>query len=123
MAKQIKSETGYSFKLEKDFEKWLSKNHSTSTGIWVYMYKKDSGIKAISNAELIDTLLCYGWITGPAKKENDNYILWWVCQRKHNSLWSKLNMKHAERLIKEKRMKPSGMAEIEKAKANGQWHI
>ncbi len=122
MVKQIKSGTDFSFKSEKDFETWLSKNHDTSTGIWVCMYKKDSGIKTISNSELIDVLLCYGWITGPAKKGNESCVLWWVCPRKKNSLWSKTNIAHAEKLIKDKRMKPSGTAEIETAKANGLWY-
>ena len=115
------SELGFSFGLAKDLENWLSKNHTKSDGIWVRMYKKFSGVKSINSSELIDALLCYGWITGPAKKGDETYVLWWVCPRKRNSSWSKKNMEHAKRLINDRRMKPSGMAEIEKAKADGRW--
>ena len=110
-----------SFRSGRYFERWLSKNYDKSNGIWVRMYKKNSGVKAISGPELLDVLLSYGWITGPARKGNEKYALWWVCPRRKNSIWSKINVGHAKRLIKEGKMMPSGMTEIEKAKANGRW--
>lgn len=110
-----------SFRSMNVFEKWLLKNHQTSSGIWVRLYRKDSAVRTISTADLIDVLLCYGWITGPAKKGTENSILWWICPRKENSSWSALNIRYAKRLIKEGRMSPAGMGEIRKAKANGYW--
>ncbi len=119
--KKNDSEVNFSFESVNDFENWLSENHTKSNGIWVRIYKKNSSVKSIKGSELIETLLCYGWITGPAKKNGESYVLWWVCPRRKNSGWSKINIGHAERLVKDKRMKPSGMAEIEKAKADGRW--
>lgn len=119
--KKNNSEVGFSFKSGKDFENWLSENNTKSNGIWVRIYKKDTKVEAVIGSELIDVLLCYGWITGPARKGNESYILWWVCPRRRNSIWSKINIGHAERLTKDKRMKPSGIAKIEKAKADGRW--
>lgn len=122
MAKTFNTKPDLSFLSGEDFEKWLSKNHAASRGIFVRLYKKSSGVQGIKTAALIDALLCYGWITGPAKKgDDDSYVLWWVCPRKKHSLWSKVNINRAERLIRDKRMKPPGMIEIESAKADGRF--
>lgn len=52
------------FKSPKSFETWLEKHHDKSTGIWMKIYKKDSGIKTITYAEALDVALCFGWIDG-----------------------------------------------------------
>ncbi len=106
----------------KAFEKWLSKNHSKSKGIWVRMYKKHSGVNAIKGPEMLDVLLCYGWITGQARRGNDKYALWRVCPRRPKSIWSEINTRHAERLITEGRMQLSGLKQIENAKKDGRWN-
>ena len=115
------SEETFFFKDRKEFEKWLSENFGKSPGVWVRMYKKNSGVEAIKGPEMLDVLLCYGWITGQARKGNEDYALWRVCPRRKKSIWSKINIGHAERLIREGRMKPSGMKEIEEAKTDGRW--
>jgi uncharacterized protein YdeI (YjbR/CyaY-like superfamily) len=43
------------------------------------------------------------------------------CARKEKSIWSKVNIGHVERLIREGKMKPAGLRAIDKAKANGNW--
>lgn len=48
------------FKTAETFETWLSKNHDNSNGLWLKIFKKDSGIKTISYAEALDVALCYG---------------------------------------------------------------
>ena len=42
-------------------------------------------------------------------------------QRRPRSRWSKINRDTAERLIAEGRMRPAGLAEVERAKADGRW--
>lgn len=92
-----------SFKSTKRFENWLERNHSQSNGIWMRMYKKHSGIRGITAQDALDAALCYGWITGQARKGTDRYALWWFCPRRKRSLWSKINTGHAKRLIREGR--------------------
>lgn len=104
-----------------EFERWLSKNHYKSRGIWLRMYKKNSGVDAIKGAQALDIALCYGWITGQARKGDDKFALWRFCPRRPRSIWSKINVGHAERLIKEGRMTPPGLMEIERAKLDGRW--
>jgi uncharacterized protein YdeI (YjbR/CyaY-like superfamily) len=110
-----------SFKTEKDFEKWLAKNHDATNGIWLRFFKKSSGIKTISYEDALDEAICYGWIDGQLKPFDEESWLRKFSPRGAKSIWSKRNTGHAERLIKMKRMKPSGLAEIEKAKADGRW--
>ncbi len=55
------------FKSAKGWESWLSKNHTSSNGIWLRIYKKGFGMNALKSTEVLDPLLCYGWITGQAQ--------------------------------------------------------
>src|SRR3954465_15788038 len=107
------------FKTAKTFETWLKKNHDKSTGIWLKIFKKDSGKKTISYAEALDVALCYGWIDGQKKAHDEQAWLQKFCARSARSIWSKINIGHVERLIKEGRMRPAGLKAIDQAKADG----
>ncbi len=109
------------FKSGAEWERWLSRNHSRSSGIWMRMFRKHYTAKFIKGAEALDVALCYGWITGQARPYDKDSCLWRFCPRRPRSIWSKVNTAHAERLIREGRMKPSGLRQIEEAKADGRW--
>ncbi len=111
------------FGSSEDFETWLKENHDRSSGVWLKVYKKGFNFNALRSTGILDSLLCYGWITGPAKKGTEEYTLWWICPRRKKSIWSEVNKNHAERLIREGRMKPSGMKEVEAAKEDGRWDL
>ncbi len=110
-----------SFASPKEFEAWMKQNHSKVRGLWVQLYKKDSGEKTITYAEALDVALCYGWIDSQKKSNDEKSYLQKFTPRRTNSLWSKVNRKHVERLIQEKRMQPSGVAEVEAAQKDGRW--
>lgn len=106
------------------WEKWLARHHADADGIWLRLYKKGSGIKSVSRADALDAALCYGWIDGQAKKEEQEQS--WLQKftpRRPKSLWSKRNKAHIARLKQAGRMKPSGLAEVEKARADGRWEV
>ncbi len=109
------------FTSEGQWEEWLSKNHSRSSGIWIRFFKKDSGVSTISTSQALDVALCYGWITGQAKPYDEKSWLNRFVPRRPKSIWSRINTQHAERLIREGRMKPAGLREIERAKRDGRW--
>lgn len=109
------------FKTSKTFETWLEKNHDKSDGIWLKIFKKDSGIKSINYAEALDVALCYGWIDGQKKGYDEAAWLQKFCSRRPKSIWSKVNIGHVERLINENRMRPAGLKAMEIAKENGNW--
>jgi len=110
-----------SFKTAKELEKWLAKNHASSKGIWLRLFKKESREKSVTYNETIDEMLCYGWIDGQVKKYDDRSWIRKFTPRGPKSIWSKKNTDHIERLTKLGKMKASGLSEVEKAKADGRW--
>ncbi len=116
-----KKSSTISFKSSLDFEKWFAKNGSKSEGIWLKIFKKDSGVATVTYAEALDVALCYGWIDGQKDKHDDQAWLQKFTPRRAKSGWSKTNTKHVARLIKEGRMKPAGLKEVAEAKKDGRW--
>ena len=110
-----------SFKTSNAFEKWLAKNYDKVDGIQLRFFKKESGEKTITYKEAIDEALCYGWIDGQANKYDEVSWIQKFTPRRQRSIWSKKNTENIERLAALGKMKPSGLAEVEKAKADGRW--
>jgi uncharacterized protein YdeI (YjbR/CyaY-like superfamily) len=110
-----------SFKSAREWEKWLAKNHAASKGVWLKIFKKDSQTGSVNYPEALDGALCYGWIDGQKAAFDDNAWLQKFGPRRLKSGWSKVNVGHAERLIKAGRMKPAGLVKIELAKKDGRW--
>src|SRR5258707_11515848 len=79
------------FREPEDWSRWLAKNHATSTGIWLQLAKKASGIPSVSYSEALEAALCYGWIDGQKKGADETTWLQRFVPRKDNSLWSKIN--------------------------------
>jgi uncharacterized protein YdeI (YjbR/CyaY-like superfamily) len=110
------------FKTQKELERWLEKNQKKSKGIWLHLYKKNSGVKSIGWQDAVEAGLCYGWIDGQAKPFDEQSWLQRFTPRRAKSSWSKKNTAHAERLIKLGRIRPGGLEQVEKAKADGRWN-
>jgi len=110
-----------SFTSSADFRTWLAKNHGQEDGIWLRIYKKDSGITTVTYAEALDQALCFGWIDGQKKPYDKQSWLQRFTPRRPRSGWSKNNTQHAERLIKSGEMAPAGLREVKTAKADGRW--
>jgi uncharacterized protein YdeI (YjbR/CyaY-like superfamily) len=111
------------FKSQKDWAGWLEKNHDKSTGLWLRIAKKDSGVRSVSYKEALDVALCYGWIDGQKKPENEKSWLQRFVPRSNKSIWSKINREKALALIASREMKAAGLEAIENAKKNGRWDV
>lgn len=109
------------FKTTREFEKWLGKNHSTHNGMWLRFFKKDSGVKAVTYEEAVCEALCYGWIDGQTNKYDEQSWLQKFTPRRPKSVWAERNKDRIKRLLKEGKMKPAGLAEVDNAKADGRW--
>ena len=110
-----------SFETPVAFRAWLVKHHKRSSGIWLRIYKKGSGIATISYAAALDEALCFGWIDGQKQSGDDESWLQKFTPRRPKSGWSKKNTEHAQRLIASGQMAPAGLAEIDAAKSDGRW--
>jgi uncharacterized protein YdeI (YjbR/CyaY-like superfamily) len=117
-----KDEPILAFETPKQWEAWLSKDGAGSTGLWLRIYKKGAATKSVSYAEALDGALCHGWIDAQKDKLDAESWLQRFCPRKPKGNWSKVNVGHAERLIKEKRMKAAGLAAVAAAKKDGRWN-
>jgi uncharacterized protein YdeI (YjbR/CyaY-like superfamily) len=109
------------FPHQKGWAAWLAKNCGKSAGVWLRIAKKDSGIASVTYPEAVEVALCYGWIDGQGKGESDTAYLQKFTPRSKKSIWSKINRERALALIERGKMKPPGLAEIERAKADGRW--
>ncbi|WP_026621260.1 YdeI (YjbR/CyaY-like superfamily) [Ensifer sp. WSM1721] len=105
----------------KAFEDWLARQGPDCRGLWVKFAKKASGIASITPKEALDVALCHGWIDGQRIGLDDKYYLNKYTPRRARSRWSEINRTRALELIAEGRMTPRGMAEVERARADGRW--
>jgi len=109
------------FKTQKDWQKWLDRNHSQQEGVWLKFAKKNTGVKTVSYTEALEEALCFGWIDSQVQKFDEVYYLQKFSPRRAKSVWSKINRDKIERLIAEGKMRPAGLAQVEAAKADGRW--
>jgi uncharacterized protein YdeI (YjbR/CyaY-like superfamily) len=109
------------FRDAAEFETWLAEHVDHSTGVWLKIAKKGSGIASLTDDEAVDVGLCYGWISGQRKGFDETYYLQKYVPRKPRSRWSQVNVRKVEELVAAGRMRPPGLAEVAAAKADGRW--
>jgi uncharacterized protein YdeI (YjbR/CyaY-like superfamily) len=103
------------------WEEWLAEHHETSKGVWLKFAKKGSGETTVTYAEALDVALCHGWIDSQKGALDETFFLQRFTPRGPRSKWSKINVDKVKALTKAKRMRPAGLAEVEKARADGRW--
>jgi len=105
----------------QSWRKWLEKNHARAGSVWLIIFKKDSGTPSLVYAEAVEEALCFGWVDSKPNKRDDKSFALYFAARKPKSPWSKINKERIARLIKEKKIHPSGLAKINAAKKDGSW--
>lgn len=103
------------------WEEWLDQHHTNSRGLWLKIAKKATGIPSVTYQQAIDVALCFGWIDGQRQRFDDQWFLQRFTPRRSQSRWSQINRDRAESLTKRGIMRPAGLQEIERAKADGRW--
>ena len=109
------------FATRADWAAWLEEHHGDEEGIWLRLAKKGSGIDSVTRPEAVEVALCFGWIDGQAKSLDDAHWLQRFTPRRARSRWSKINRDLATALIEQGEMRPAGLREVERAKADGRW--
>jgi uncharacterized protein YdeI (YjbR/CyaY-like superfamily) len=105
------------------WESWLAGQHATAPGVWLKIAKKKPGSvpAGVSYPDALAVALCYGWIDGQKAGLDDDYWLQRFTPRRPGSRWSKINTEKAAELIEAGRMRPAGLREVERARADGRW--
>jgi uncharacterized protein YdeI (YjbR/CyaY-like superfamily) len=101
---------------------WLRENHDQSESVWLVTYKKSEPDKYVSRWEILDELLCFGWIDGIRRKLDDKRTMQLIGQRKVEH-WARTYKERAAKLIDEGRMHESGFKSISLSKSKGLWNF
>lgn len=109
------------FKNRQEWRKWLEKNHDKEGEIWLVYYKKHTGKLSVTHEEAVEEALCFGWIDSKVRSIDGEKFMQKYTPRKPNSVWSEINKKAAEKMIREGKITKSGLIKIEEAKKNGMW--
>ncbi len=104
----------------EELHDWLAAHHADSPGCWLVTWKKGRG-PYVPWGEVVRELLCFGWIDSRGQRVDDDRTSLLVSPRRPGSGWSRVNKEHLEVLFAEGRMRPSGIAAVERAKADGSW--
>jgi len=109
------------FETPRAWEGWLEAHHASSSGLWLKIAKKASNVRSVTYPEAVEKALAWGWIDGQKKSLDDEWWLQKFTPRGPKSIWSKINRAKALALIAAKKMRPSGLGEVERAKRDGRW--
>ena len=109
------------FASREAWEDFLEERHATSEGLWLKIAKKGSGIESVTYGQAVEVALCYGWIDGQVRKFDEDYYLQRFTPRRARSKWSKVNREKVAELVERGEMKPAGLREVERARADGRW--
>jgi uncharacterized protein YdeI (YjbR/CyaY-like superfamily) len=101
---------------------WLERHHGQRSGVWLVLAKEGTTEPTtLRQEEALLEALCFGWIDGQLRRRDDGSYRQRFTPRRLRSVWSKRNVEIAERLLAEGRMRPAGLAAIERARGDGSW--
>ncbi len=99
---------------------WLEAHHTQSESVWLVTYKKHAGSRYVSVGEVLDELLCFGWVDGVRRKLDDDRTMQLVSPRKTQH-WAASYKDRIAALERGGRMHDAGRRAVETAKASGAW--
>ncbi|MBK6919577.1 MAG: YdeI/OmpD-associated family protein [Deltaproteobacteria bacterium] len=103
------------------FDRWLAAHHGTSGPILLKL-GKGGHPPHLTYAEALDVALAWGWIDSQKRALDDTAWLQRFGPRRAGGPWSKINVAKAQALIDSGRMRPPGLAQVQRAQADGRWH-
>ena len=104
----------------KELRAWLAANHSQKESIWLVTFKKEVPDKYVSTQEVLDELLCFGWIDGIRRKLSETQTMQLISPRQVQH-WTKTYKDRFAKLEKEGRMMDAGRAVVLLSKKQGLW--
>lgn len=101
---------------------WLGEHHVGSPGVRLVLARGGTTEPTrLVYAEALDEALCQGWIDGRRDRRDEATFLQRYTPRRPRSIWSRRNVDHVARLTGAGLMRPGGVAEVERAQADGRW--
>lgn len=103
-----------------DLRAWLAEHYSQHASVWLVTWKKHHPDKYLSRDDVLDELLCFGWIDGRRRKVDDDRTMQLISPRRHQA-WAQSYKARAQRLMENGKMAAPGLASIETGKRSGLW--
>ncbi len=106
----------------EDLRNWLIDNNNQDKGVWLVTFKKCEIKKYVSREEVLDELLCFGWIDGIRRKLDEKRTMQLITRRRVQH-WSKTYKERVSKLIEQGKMHDAGLRSISISKSNGLWNF
>jgi len=98
------------FEDREAWRRWLADNHAAAREAWIVQYKKRSRKVAVSYEEAVEEALCYGWVDGMIRSVDEESYAARFTPRRPGSSWAASNRARIEKLKREGRLTPAGLA-------------
>ena len=105
------------------WRRWLEEHHGESPGVWLHLARKGATEPTtLTYDQALDEALCLGWIDGQVRGSGGGPTFRQrFTPRRPRGQWSARNVRHVQRLVEQGRMHPAGLAEVERARADGRF--
>ena len=103
-----------------DLRAWLKGHHGQTESVWVVTYKRSAGDRYVSRWDVLDELLCFGWIDGRMMRLDEERVMQLISPRRVHH-WAQSYKERVEKLDSQGRMHPSGLAAVALSKQLGLW--
>lgn len=100
---------------------WLESNWDSKASVWLLYFKLSSHKSDLTYPEIVDILLCFGWIDSLGRKVDDEKTMLRISPRNPKSNWSRVNKLKIEKILNTGLMHPNGLKVVNLAKQNGTW--
>ncbi|MFN3760662.1 MAG: YdeI/OmpD-associated family protein [Algoriphagus aquaeductus] len=105
---------------QAELRNWLEQHHQQEESVWLVTYLKSIPEKYLSREEVLDELICFGWIDGIRRKLDERRTMQLISPRRVQH-WAKSYKDRAAKLIAEGKMHAAGFRSIEHSKQAGLW--
>jgi len=100
------------FRSRQQLRDWLDANHATASSFWLVSFKKHVTDRYVPYGDIVEELLCYGWIDSIVKTIDEERYRQKFTPRKDKSNWSATNKERVKKLKRQGKMTPAGMAKV-----------
>jgi uncharacterized protein YdeI (YjbR/CyaY-like superfamily) len=97
------------FTSAEELHVWLENHHAESEGMWLRIFKKNSGVPSVSFEDVLDEGLCLGWSESSRSTYDNIPYLQRFTSRKTLGTQSKRNAERVRVLVREGRMTQTGL--------------
>jgi uncharacterized protein YdeI (YjbR/CyaY-like superfamily) len=109
------------FERRQELRDWLDANHAIADTFWLVSFKRHVADRCVPYGDIVEELLCYGWIDTRTRRLDEDRTMYLVAPRKPGSTWSASNKERVAKLEKAGLMTQEGRRKIDAAKRDGSW--